>query len=659
MKETSLYRLEVAPLLILPLRKSPFFSYASEKPLPIGSLIAISFGKRSLEGVVFACETLPGTKPLWMKSYSKMIIPAFLTPHQLALAQYISEEYFTSLGKVLKHFLPKKTTALTVHLSTEMLPPLPKLSSTDKGILQDCCILKDVSYAYLDMFSLHHFEHWLAHFMKKMTRRKGQVLIVVPEIVLLPALQKIAKTYFPSEKIVSLHSKLTDREYFHAWEHIRSGEAILIFATRQGLFAPFNNLKSIVIFEEQDDGYKQWNMSPRYDARKVAKELAICSSSKLLFVSGMPGVDSRFSAKAEEQSYQMMNTMQVLPPLFGTMHIINLRLERFRKNYSPLSQELITALTESYMHKTQSLLYIHRQGMNAFSVCEHCKNIFRCPKSAHILSLQNDGIFRCTGCAYKTDAFPSCPHCGHLTFRHVGFGTERIEREVRKLFPGARIFRADAKTLRTMKDIEKFYEESSQGNIDILIGTQMVLKSHHLPKLALIGMIDADSLLSFADFRSDEKLFQILTRFQEEGQRKTVPLKVCVQTFHPESTFFQRVQSFDSTAFLEKIMTEREDLFYPPYSRLFAITCSEKTEQAVSKKMQKIYEDIVLLFSETKQKHRISISEKVKYLTTKKLFETSMIIRIASQDTLPDDVRSYLQKIDMTTTIDVDPLSFL
>lgn len=656
MKKASLYRLEVVPLLILPLKKSPLFSYASDIPVPIGSLLSISFGRRSLEGIVFACEELPGPKPLWMKQYSKILIPAFLTPHQILLSKYISKEYFTSLGKVLKHFLPKRTSLSETSSSTTHLSLLPKLCSNDALILRDFFASENTLHTYLDMFSLQNFELWLLHLIKKTITKKGQILIIVPEIVMMPVFREKAEMYFGARKIALLHSKLSDREYFHAWENIRSGEASVVFATRQGLFAPFRTLRSIIILEEQDDGYKQWNMSPRYDARTIAKKLGTLSEAKVLFVSGIPGCESSF--RLQNTSYRLLGKSRTMPPLFDSMHIINLRLERFKKNYSPLSQELITALTESYMHKTQSLLYIHRQGMNAFSICEHCKNIFRCPKSSHVLSLQNDGIFRCTGCSYKTDAFPSCPHCGHLTFHHIGYGTERIEREVKKLLPSARVFRADAKTLKTTKDIQQFYENASSGKIDVLIGTQLILKNHHLSKLALIGMIDADSLLSFADFRSDEKLFQIFTRFKEESMDSTFSPRIYVQTFHPESTFFQRVQSFDSENFINKILTEREDLFYPPFSRLFLIVYHGKTEDETKKKIRKVYEDITNIFSETRQKNRVSVSETVKYIASKKLFETALIIRIASNDFLPDKICTYIENLDMTYTIDVDPLSF-
>lgn len=660
MKSSELYRLEVAPLIILPLQKSPLFSYISDEPVALGSLVAISFGKRSLEGVVFGCAPLPGKAPLWMKSVSSVIEKQFLTEKQLALARYISEEYFTSLGKTLKHFLPKRTTRRKKEKNTAQdEKAVLRLHKNDSALLKKFLSSEKETISYLDLHVLQNQSQFFSQLVKKGVIKHEQTLMLVPEIALLPSLHAMLSEYLPVGKIAVLHSKLTDGAYFEAWEKIRSGEASVILATRQGLFAPFHNLGTLVILEEQDEGYKQWNMSPRYDGKRVARQLAVLSGAKSLLASGVLGVDSFYSL--EKEKYIPLHPPVILPPLMKALHIVNLRLERFRKNYSPLSQELIVALQEARNHGGQALLYIHRQGMNAFSVCENCKNIFRCPKSGHVLSSTQDGTFRCLSCSYKTSSFPSCPHCGHLSFRPVGFGTERVEREVRKLFPGARIFRADGTTMRTEKDIRKFYEDASLGNIDILIGTQMILKGHTLPKLALVGMIDADSLLSFPDFRADEKLFHILTRFvaQTEIRRKEhADPKIIVQTFHPESTFFQRIEALDSEAFLQKILTEREDLFYPPFSRLISIVCHGKTEREALTAAQTLGETLRKLLPKNGSHYRLSVPESAKQFASKKLFESSLLLRIPAEESLPQDIQTFLEKTDMSDTIDVDSLSF-
>ena len=661
MKTSELYRIEVAPLLILPIGKSPLFSYLSKEPIALGSLVAISFGKRSLEGVVYGIAPLPGKAPTWMKFISSVIDEKSLTENQLALTRYVSEEYFTSLGKTLKHFLPKRVIRKKKQKNTRHDKKVVlRLHKNDSALLKKFLASKRETVSYLNLYTLQNQVQFFSQLVKKGATKHEQTLILVPEIALLPSLEALFSEYLPKEEIAVLHSKLAPSVSFEAWEKIRFGKASVILATRQGLFAPFHTLGTIVVLEEQDEGYKQWNMSPRYDGRCIARKLALLSQAKLLLASGVLGIDSLYRIKKKE--YVLLDPLVTLPPLAQSLRIVNLRLERFRKNYSPLSQELITALEETRIRGEQALLYIHRQGMNAFSVCENCKNIFRCPKSGHILSSTQDGTFRCLSCSYKTGSFPSCPHCGHLTFRSVGFGTERVEREVKKLFPGACVFRVDGTTMRTEKNIQKFFTDTSAGRIDILIGTQMILKVHTLLKLTLIGMIDADSLLSFPDFRADEKLFQILTRFVEQTRRQTgisSKAKIIVQTFHPESTFFQRIEALDSEAFSHKILTEREDLFYPPFSRLISIACHGKTEQEALTTAQTFGEALRKLLPKKGSRYRLGIPESAKRIVSKKLFESSLLLRFPTDETLPENIRSFLKKTDMSDTIDVDPLSFL
>lgn len=660
MKTSELYRIEVAPLLILPLGKSPLFSYLSKEPIALGSLVTISFGKRSLEGVVYGASPLPGKAPTWMKFISSVIDGESLTENQLALARYVGEEYFTSLGKTLKYFLPKRIVRKRKEKNISQSKKVLLLHKNDNTLLKEFLSSKKEIVSYLNVYALHNQGQFFSQLVKKGNAQHKQTLILVSEIALLPSLEALFSEYIPEEEIAVLHSKLTPGASFEAWEKIRSGKASVILATRQGLFAPFRTLGTIIVLEEQDEGYKQWSMSPRYDGRRIARKLALLSEAKLLLASGVLGIDSFHHI--EEKEYIPLHPIPPLPPLMKDISIVNLRLERFRKNYSPLSQELITALQETRNHGEQALLYIHRQGMSAFSVCENCKSIFRCPKSGHILSSMKDGTFRCLSCSYKTDSFPSCPHCGHLTFRSVGFGTERVEREVKKLFPGARVFRADKTTMRTEKDIKKFSTDASLGNIDILIGTQMILKGHTLPKLALIGMIDADSLLSFPDFRADEKLFQILTRFVEQTKKQkesSSKAKIIVQTFHPESTFFQRIETLDSQVFSHKVLTEREDLYYPPFSRLISIACHGKTEKETITSAKTLGETLRKLFPKKDSRYRLSIPESAKQVISKKLFESSLLLRIPAEEAIPEDIRTFLEKTDMSDIIDVDPLSFL
>ncbi|MFZ2299977.1 MAG: primosomal protein N', partial [Candidatus Moraniibacteriota bacterium] len=532
-----------------------------------------------------------------------------------------------------------------------------KPTKKERALLKSFAALKNDGIGYIDTGSVEDPKRLFVQLAKTTASKKQQTLFLVPEITLLPELTASLSKYVPRAKIAVLHSKLPDGQYFEVWEKIRDGSADIILSTRQGLFAPFKNLGLVALLEEQDESYKQWDMSPRYDGKRVAERLAALHGAKLLFVSGTPSLESHH--RIVEKTCVPITPLSHTPALAGRLEVVNLRLERFKKNYSPLSLALIDAVRETLGQSKQILLYIHRQGMNAFSVCEHCKNIFRCPDSGHALTGSRDGTFRCLGCSYKTGSFPSCPHCGHLSFRHIGFGTDRVERETAKLFPGARIFRADGSTMRTSDSAEQLYEKVSHGGIDILIGTQMILKGPTLPKLALVGMIDADSLLTFPDFRADEKLFQILSRAARQTSIADPSGrlgKVIIQTFHPESSFLRNIMTLGDR-FTERMLAERQDLSYPPFSRFVSITCQGKTEAEAQKSAEAIRISLQNLFPKGDPRYRISTPQASRKSHLRKIPGSSLHMRIPAEEPLADTIRILLKKISSACIIDVDPLT--
>jgi primosomal protein N' (replication factor Y) (superfamily II helicase) len=651
-----LYRLEIAPLVILPLGRSPFFSYTSNEPVALGSLVAISFGHQNTEGIVYRCDVMPGKHPQWMKAFSGVIMSSFLTDGQMKLATFISKEYMTPLGKTLRHFIPKR---VTERKKKEDLQHRAKLSilkprTDEASVLEifDAASGKNRPIA-IDMSQREDPERLFALLAKRTLSIRKQTLILVPEITLIPPIVAGLSRFFPPSDIVAIHSQMSDGSFFGAWERIRSGTASIIIASRQGLFAPFHDLGLIIVSEEQDESYKQWDMSPRYDGRRIAGKVAELYASQLVYASNTLGSETLRSVRDKE--CLLVSAQQNHLSVTSAMTLVNLKLERFRKNYSPLSIELIDRLRSVISSGHQALLYINRQGLSAFSVCEHCKNILRCKQCDRALIGSKEGYFRCLSCGYKTNIFPSCPQCGHLSFRNVGFGTERIEREVARAFPRARLFRADATTMRKPGMIQTFYDQGSSGKIDIVIGTRMILKNPPLPKLALIAMIDADSLLSFQDFRGDERLFQDLER--ASMQIAKTGGHIIVQTFHPEATFFQRIASLESGAFMDRVLEDRKSLGYPPYTRLISIVCQGKTPAAV----EKTAHAVSAMLSEALPKDpgfRILPAQSLPQEKRKHIERSLILVRIPHDAPLPDILLQIAADRQMDTLIDVDPISF-
>lgn len=651
MKDFSLYRLEVAPLMILPLARSPLFSYASTVPVKPGSLVSISFGRQMGQGIVFKCQALPGRRPTWMKFVTAVVEPALLTGAQCALAQEISTEYFTPLGKTLKHFIAKRVRERLTKKSGghTVVPKVIRLTKEERVLMANPFWAQSERPLFIDTSLDTGAKRSLLLAIKHYEKSQKQVLVLVPEITLIPILLRALESAFPTAKIATLQSHLSDGAYFSAWERVRSGEARIILSTRQGLFAPFKNLGAIIVTEEQDESYKQWDMSPRYHGKRVAELLAHIHQATLILTSGTPSVETL--ARIERGDMLPVARLPIHPPFGSRLSVVNLRLERYRRNYSPVSEELALHIEEALSRREQILLYINRQGLSAFSVCERCKEVFRCKECDHPLINTVDGGFRCLNCSFETGSFPSCPSCGHLVFRHVGFGTEKVEREIRKRFPRARIARLDSSTQKSARALQEIISQGLAGELDIIIGTQMVLKDPPLPKLSLVAMIDADSLLLFPDFQADERLFRDISR----AMRQTVSSpsgRVIVQTFHPEHAFFQKIVTEGSSSILATFIEERRDFAYPPFARFVALGATGKSAQEVNKKSEHLARALSPLLTKD---CRLYPTKSVDRPKKRGQFESTTLLRF--RETLPSSIRTFLEKNSKDLIIDIDPLA--
>jgi primosomal protein N' (replication factor Y) (superfamily II helicase) len=559
---TPSYLLDVIPLTQLPLARSPRFTYKSSVTVPFGSLVSVPFGSQTIEGVSLNCTAKSSRPPQWVKAIHEVLIPGLMTEKQITLAESVSACYFTPLGRVLRHAIPKKAKKLLEAtpqegaLSDLILPLATKKSLTQFLAQKKPALLTSEDDEHIFTFAL----------AKEVSQKNQQTLILVPEILHLLPLEEEARKYFDSSLIAILHSHLTPREYATHWARIQSGEAKIILSTRQGLFAPFFNLGAVVVTEEQDQGYKQWDMSPRYQGRSVALTLATLHKAHLLYTSGAPSLES--ARGILDKSILHLNPVKKseAAPLGKNITLINLRLERFRKNFSPISEELREHLSQSLTRGEQSILLIPQRGVAAYSVCAGCKKIFRCTKSGHALREERNGSYSCPGCDYKTSLFPSCPECGHLSFWARGIGSERIEQELKRLFPYTKTARFDGETVRKHKDLKTLYQDVADGKIGILIGTHMLQKRLPLPKPGLVAIIDADNLLSGTDFRGDERFLQTLAQIKKDSR------PVFIQTFEPEHRLFRQMTEMSYDDFLHRLLKDRETLKYPPYANLYALT---------------------------------------------------------------------------------------
>lgn len=665
--------LNVAPITRLPLSGSQSFSYLHNQKLSPGTLVSIPLFKRNVEGIVTGnrpdFERLGNIK---LKKINSVLEENFLDEKQLKLAQFISDYYLSSLGTVLKSFIPKRVRFRNPKPETKNLKP-KNIKLTKE---QDNAVKKIVTGYGLQVaeFLLYgpsgsgKTEVYL-HAIKKLKEedKNPQFLILLPELTLTPQAIERYGAHFKSSEIALLHSKLSKGELYANWQKIKKGETRIIIGTRMAVFAPFKNLKLIVIDEEQDASFKQWDMNPRYDARKVAEKLAEIHKAKIIRGSSTPSIESYHKIHSGE--YKLIRLPELNIPktknpaspagrqkLKTEIELVDMKKERWQKNYSTLSKKLKSEIAYALKNKLQIILFINRQGMSAFSVCADCKTVLKCPRCDRALVYANTGIYRCVHCAYKTSITPQCPNCKGINFRNIGLGTQKVEKEIAGLFPESKIARADSQSMQGKDAQENLYRKFMNQEINILIGTQMISKGWDLPSLALIGIIDGDNLLSLPDFSTTERAFQMIMQVAGRVSRPGAkfPGLVLIQTFAPEQAFFKLIIEKNPEKFYAKEIEERKSLWLPPFGKLIRLTFQDYNLKKTEFETKRIYE---ILKEPASKSVKLSEPQDAFVSKIRGRFRKQILLKITG-NTL-ENLRETLKSLPSGWIIDVDPITIL
>jgi primosomal protein N' (replication factor Y) len=430
--------------------------------------------------------------------------------------------------------------------------------------------------------------------IKKVLEKGKTALVLVPEISLTPQIITRFKKVF-GEKVGSYHSSLSPGERFDAWRGIKGGRIRVVVGTRSAIFSPLSNLGVIVVDEEQDYSYKQKEPDPKYNARDLALVRGKINKALVVLGSATPSLESFYNA--EKGKYRLLQlTQRVDKKLLPQVKITNLKEERKKGNYSVFSDELSSELKRKMEKGEQAILFLNRRGFSNFIKCEECGYIFRCPHCDISLNFhRTDFSLRCHYCNYKVQASPVCPECSGNRLTHKGIGTQRIEEEIKKLLPEISIRRMDQDTTYRKDSHWEILKDFASKDFSLLLGTQMVTKGLDFPDVTLVGVILADASLDFPDFRARERTFQLLTQVAGRAGRGKSGGEVILQTYYPEDWTIKLSAEQNFLDFYQKEIKEREELFYPPYSRLILIRFQGKDE----KKVQKIAEDFGVELSST------------------------------------------------------------
>lgn len=421
--------------------------------------------------------------------------------------------------------------------------------------------------------------HIYFHLIQTVLNSDGQVLFIVPEMALTTQLVERFQKYFGSDVEVT-HSGFSQNERYETWNNVSSGKTKIVLGVRSSIFMPFKKLGLIVVDEEHETTLKQQDPAPRYHARESATMLAKQWQAKLLLGSATPSVESWHNAQTGKYGFVSLNERfgGSIPP---EIELINLsEAIKGGRMKGPFSSDMIHALEHVLTEKKQAIIFQNRRGYVPVTECGMCGWTPKCVNCDVSLTYYHSSHnYRCNFCGFKSEVIKQCVACGSSRLKLIGYGTERLEEELKILLPNARIARFDSESTRSRKQMELLLKQFENGELDVLVGTQMLSKGLDFALLDFVGVINADHLINFPDFRSAERSFQMLVQVSGRAGRREKPGKVMVQTFQPWHKVLEALKTSDIKALYDWEIQERLKFNYPPFTRVIKLTIKHPKQE--------------------------------------------------------------------------------
>jgi primosomal protein N' (replication factor Y) len=575
--------------------KKSIFTYAMPEfeaadQIRIGSLVSIPYGKKEIRGVVISLhDTKPSfiTKPISELLYESPVITTTL----IETAQWMAEYYHEPLRNCIETamiFKKKVRIPKTILKEPSISEKLPGVTLNPE---QKIAFDKIVASLHLHTtFLLHGItgsgktEIYLRT-IDEVLKLGKQVVYLVPEIALTPQTITRVEERFPGKTSV-LNSQVSDGERYTAFLGSFSGEKPIVIGSRSALFAPFPNIGLIIIDEEHDHSFKQ-EASPRYHAVETAKHMAEQLNIPLILGSATPRVEDFYLAKQNSSVQLLTLSERAMNAVLPKVKIVDMRTELKKRNFSTLSDDLENSLALALEKGEQSLLFLNKRGVASSLMCRMCGWTAQCPRCSIALTLHKEyadgqaNMLVCHHCDYSTKMIYQCPDCDSLYIKPLGSGTERVEQDILKVFPNARILRMDRDTTTAKGSHEKIYVSFLNHEADILIGTQMITKGWDIPNVTLVGIVNADTALHMPSYSAAENSFSLITQVAGRAGRAQKQGTVILQSYTPEHYAVVTAAMHDYADFYTKEISFRKSLLYPPFSHLAQLVyCDEKQERA-------------------------------------------------------------------------------
>ena len=461
-------------------------------------------------------------------------------------------------------------------------------------------------------------------------------LMLVPEISLTPQMVSRVRSRF-GEKVAVLHSGLSDGEKYDEWRRIKRQEAKVVVGVRSAVFAPLDNIGLIIMDEEHETSYKQEEM-PRYSTRDVAIWRAKWHHCPVVLGSATPSLESR--ARAQKGVYRWLRLpKRINGKKLPAVQLIDMR-QKYKEAPEPdFSLEMVEEIKKRIERQEQVVLMLNRRGFSSFVMCRECGYVLKCPNCDISLTLHMASHkMKCHYCGHEERIPYYCPNCGSKKIRYYGTGTEKVQQELSRLLPDARVIRMDIDTTRRKGAHRRLLQRFGNHEADILLGTQMIAKGLDFPNVTLVGVLNADTSLSLPNYRSSERTFQLLTQVSGRAGRAEKPGEVLIQTFNPQHYAIQCASRQDYERFFAIEMNVRHQLNYPPYYFTIRITVSAKTEEAAAKEIYRINQELKGVLSDSA---RIVGPSPQAILKIKKRYYYQLVVKYKREEKLD----AYLQEL--------------
>jgi len=581
-----------------PIRKQFTYSHNNSSDnggLEPGTLVKVPFGRISLNGVITSkVDSSQLDASYDIKPLASIESPfPLLSRNLLDLCRWMSDYYLCSWGEALFNALPSMRKKMTFIESSLAQPSqaqfTKKLTEEQQGALDF------IQERWTDekpvlihgITGCGKTEVYLRLAAKVLEEGKT-VLYLVPEISLIDQVRNYCEAIFPNQ-IAVFHSRQTDKEKREAWRDVKSGAKQIVLGPRSALFAPLKQVGLIILDEEHDNSYKQ-DETPRFHARQAAWKRAELEQAKLVMGTATPSVESwQGTAEGKVHIYRMKSRVEggKLPDV----HLVDMKQKQNKKS-AYFSNMLLEKIEGRLQKKEGILIFLNRRGFSTQVSCKSCGHFVVCPHcDVGMTYHQQKDLLMCHYCGLGQKGVRACPKCSE-SLQFGGMGTERIESELARYFPSAKIDRLDRDTAAKRGNLEKILGGFRDRNIDILVGTQMISKGLDFKHLTLVGVISADNQLQLADFRASERTFQILEQVVGRAGRGEVPGEVVLQTYLPDHYSIRSVMEKDASLFAAKELEHRDRWHYPPFYEMINLTLRGKKEESVIEEAEKVKDSL-------------------------------------------------------------------